>query len=78
MSQIQYFPFPEEISKEVLQFFFDSGFRRNGNILYRTSCCGCKDCLSYRIPLDQFVPSRNRKKLLKKILILRFVLNLRI
>lgn len=66
LSQIQYFPFPEEISKEVLQFFFDSGFRRNGNILYRTSCCGCKDCLSYRIPLDQFVPSRNRKKLLKK------------
>ncbi|EMO06237.1 hypothetical protein LEP1GSC116_2198, partial [Leptospira interrogans serovar Icterohaemorrhagiae str. Verdun HP] len=27
LSQIQYFPFPEEISKEVLQFFFDSGFR---------------------------------------------------
>lgn len=76
LSQIQYFPFPEEISKEVLQFFFDSGFRRNGNVLYRTSCYGCKDCLSYRIPLDRFVLSRNRKKLLKKIWILRFLLDL--
>ncbi|MGJ4751130.1 arginyltransferase [Leptospira kmetyi] len=66
MSQIQYLPFQGEIAKEALQFFFDSGFRRTGNILYRTSCNGCRDCLSYRIPLDRFEPSRNRKRLLKK------------
>ncbi|RHX79169.1 arginyltransferase [Leptospira yasudae] len=66
LSQIQYLPFQGEIAKDALQFFFDSGFRRTGNILYRASCNGCKDCLSYRIPLDQFTPSRNRKRLLKK------------
>ncbi|XDD51700.1 arginyltransferase [Leptospira sp. WS92.C1] len=65
-SQIQYLPFQGEIAKEALQFFFDSGFRRTGNILYRASCKGCRDCLSYRIPLDGFVLSRNRKRLLKK------------
>ncbi|EMY78233.1 arginyltransferase [Leptospira weilii serovar Ranarum str. ICFT] len=66
LSRIQYFPFPEEIAKEAMQFFFDAGFRRTGNVLYRASCNGCSDCLSYRIPLDDFVPSRNRKRLLKK------------
>ncbi|PJZ55172.1 arginyltransferase [Leptospira adleri] len=65
LSQIQYLPFQGEIAKEALQFFFDSGFRRTGNILYRAACNGCQDCLSYRIPLDLFVPSRNRRRLLK-------------
>ncbi|MGQ2871048.1 arginyltransferase, partial [Leptospira santarosai] len=66
LSQIQYLPFQGKIEKDNLQFFFDSGFRRTGNILYRTSCNGCRECLSYRVPLNQFVPSRNRKRLLKK------------
>ncbi|TGM56674.1 arginyltransferase [Leptospira adleri] len=65
LSQIQYLPFQGEIAKEALQFFFDSGFRRTGNILYRAACNGCQDCLSYRIPLEGFVPSRNRRRLLK-------------
>ncbi|MDV6234895.1 arginyltransferase [Leptospira ellisii] len=65
-SRIQYLPFEGEILPETLQFFFDSGFRRTGNILYRTSCGGCTDCLSYRIPLEGFEPSSNKRRLLKR------------
>lgn len=42
------------------------GFRRSQNVLYRPSCAECSACLSARIRVADFQPSRTQKKLLKR------------
>jgi leucyl-tRNA---protein transferase len=42
------------------------GFRRSQNVLYRPSCAECSACLSARIRVDDFVPSRTQKRILKR------------
>ncbi|MBS0124431.1 arginyltransferase [Thetidibacter halocola] len=38
------------------------GFRRSQNVLYRPSCSDCAACLSARIVVDQFLPSRSQRR----------------
>jgi arginine-tRNA-protein transferase len=42
------------------------GFRRSQNVLYRPSCSDCSACLSARIRVDAFRPSRSQKRTLKR------------
>ncbi|MDM7930833.1 arginyltransferase [Tabrizicola sp.] len=42
------------------------GFRRSQNVLYRPSCAECSACLSARIRVADFTPSRSQRKLLKR------------
>ncbi|SDK49766.1 arginyltransferase [Aliiruegeria lutimaris] len=42
------------------------GFRRSQNVLYRPSCADCTACLSARIRVEDFQPSRNQRKTLKR------------
>ena len=42
------------------------GFRRSQNVLYRPSCAECSACLSARIRVADFQPSRTQKRVLKK------------
>ena len=42
------------------------GFRRSQNVLYRPSCAECSACLSARIRVADFEPSRTQKKVLKR------------
>lgn len=42
------------------------GFRRSQNVLYRPSCADCSACLSARIRVADFEPSRSQKKSLKR------------
>jgi arginine-tRNA-protein transferase len=42
------------------------GFRRSQNVLYRPSCSDCAACLSARIDVDKFRPSRSQKRTLKR------------
>ncbi|MEM8802502.1 MAG: arginyltransferase [Pseudomonadota bacterium] len=42
------------------------GFRRSQNVLYRPSCAECSACLSARIRVADFKPSRSQKRTLKK------------
>lgn len=42
------------------------GFRRSQNVLYRPSCAGCAACLSARIVVADFVPSRNQTRVLRR------------
>ena len=41
------------------------GFRRSQNVLYRPSCAECSACLSARIKVADFVPSRTQKRVQK-------------
>ncbi len=42
------------------------GFRRSQNVLYRPSCAECSACLSARIDVSKFAPSRSQKRVLKR------------
>jgi arginyl-tRNA--protein-N-Asp/Glu arginylyltransferase len=38
------------------------GFRRSGNYIYRPQCQDCQACIPVRIPVAEFVPSRQQKR----------------
>ena len=42
------------------------GFRRSQNVLYRPSCADCGACLSARIRVDDFTPSRSQRRVMKR------------
>ncbi|WP_439122202.1 arginyltransferase [Marivita sp.] len=42
------------------------GFRRSQNVLYRPSCSDCSACLSARISVAHFRPSRSQKRTIKR------------
>jgi len=42
------------------------GFRRSQNVLYRPSCADCSACLSARIRVADFKPSRTQRRVLKR------------
>ncbi|MDZ4134055.1 MAG: arginyltransferase [Paracoccaceae bacterium] len=42
------------------------GFRRSQNVLYRPSCAECSACLSARIRVADFTPSRTQRKLMRR------------
>jgi arginine-tRNA-protein transferase len=42
------------------------GFRRSQNVLYRPSCAECAACLSARIDVSRFQPSKSQKRTLRR------------
>jgi arginyl-tRNA--protein-N-Asp/Glu arginylyltransferase len=42
------------------------GFRRSQNVLYRPSCAECSACISARIRVADFEPSRTQKRVMKR------------
>lgn len=42
------------------------GFRRSQNVLYRPSCADCSACLSARIRVADFTPSRSQRRVLRR------------
>lgn len=42
------------------------GFRRSQNVLYRPSCAECSACMSARIKISNFTPSRSQKRVAKR------------
>lgn len=42
------------------------GFRRSQNVLYRPSCSECSSCLSARIDVSRFKPTKSQKRVRKR------------
>ena len=42
------------------------GFRRSQNVLYRPSCTECQACMSVRIRVSDFTPTKSQKRIVKK------------
>lgn len=56
----------EEMTTETYSVLIDHGFRRSSNYVYRPHCPECVSCIPARIPVNDFVPSRNQKRTWKR------------
>lgn len=52
-----------EKARQVNDMLTQGGFRRSQNIAYRPACEGCRACVSVRVIVDQFKPSRSFKRI---------------
>lgn len=55
-----------DIAGADYQSLMNQGFRRSGDIIYRPTCPGCRECVPIRVPVEQFQPSRSQRRVLKK------------
>ncbi len=53
-------------SDATIDTLLRNGFRRSQNIAYVPYCEGCAACVSIRIPVDLFEPSRSQKRIMKR------------
>ncbi|MEM6679253.1 MAG: arginyltransferase [Pseudomonadota bacterium] len=42
------------------------GFRRSQSVIYRPACVGCSACMSIRIPVADFSPTRTQRRIIKR------------
>lgn len=57
-------------TNESYTWLMEQGFRRSGKQIYRPHCLHCTACQSIRVMVNDFVPSKSQRRLLKKIKIL--------
>ena len=55
-----------DTASELNDALSKQGFRRSQNVLYRPSCSECAACMSARIRVADFTPSRSQKRILKR------------
>lgn len=55
----------ELLCPEGYEQLLTAGFRRSGSDIYRPRCQACQACESLRIPVNDFVPSRSQKRILR-------------
>ena len=55
-----------EFAEQLNNALSKQGFRRSQNVLYRPSCAECSACLSARIRVSDFEPSRSQKRTMKR------------
>lgn len=51
------------IDRSLYSQLSDLGFRRSGSHIYRPHCENCQACISVRIPVDRFEPSKTQKRI---------------
>ena len=52
----------ERMPAELYHQFMDAGFRRSGKLLYQPVCRGCRACVSIRVPVATFQPSKSQRR----------------
>lgn len=50
----------------LYRLLLDHGYRRHGNLVYRTACPDCNECKVLRIPVESFRPSNSQKRIEKR------------
>ncbi len=57
-----------EMAAKLNDSLSKQGFRRSQNVLYRPSCAECSACMSARINVSRFSPSRSQRRVEKRAL----------
>jgi len=55
-----------DITPDIYEQLINLGFRRSGQHVYRPHCKTCHSCISTRIDVNHFKPSRSQKRILAK------------
>ncbi|MBL8736642.1 MAG: arginyltransferase [Planctomycetes bacterium] len=56
----------EGMPGELYHDLMDRGFRRSGDVFYAMACDDCRLCVPIRVPVDQFVPSKQQRRALRR------------
>ena len=54
------------ITTDAYSQLSDLGFRRSGKHIYRPHCEDCQACVSVRIPVNEFKPSKSQRRILNR------------
>lgn len=54
------------LAQQLNEALTHSGFRRSQMIAYRPACDGCSACVSVRIVVNEFAPSRNHRRIVRR------------
>lgn len=58
--------FYPELAPDQLEQFLMRGWRRFGMQIFRPNCPNCQQCVSLRVPVAEFTPSRSQRKVLQR------------
>ncbi|TVT50423.1 MAG: arginyltransferase [Sedimenticola thiotaurini] len=59
---------PQQTNRlKIYNSLINQGFRRSGEMIYRPDCKTCQGCISLRIPVAQFKPRRNQRRIWKRL-----------
>ncbi|MFB2587313.1 arginyltransferase [Acinetobacter sp. c1-l78] len=56
----------QPVTTQLLSKLSRAGFRRSGDFIYRPECQLCKQCLSCRLVVQDFLPNSKQKKAIKR------------
>lgn len=56
----------QPITTEIYDLLLQQGFRRSGEYVYKPGCKQCQACVSVRVPVARFRPSRGQKRVLNR------------
>jgi arginyl-tRNA--protein-N-Asp/Glu arginylyltransferase len=55
-----------DLDENELNEFLSRGWRKFGYYYFRPTCEGCSQCIPIRVLVDEFTPSKNQKKIMRK------------
>ena len=62
-----------EVTTSELEAMLERGWRRFGPVYFRPACVGCGECVTLRIDVDAFAPSKSQRRAVKNAACLRRV-----
>ncbi len=51
-----------DVTRSEMQSLLERGWRRFGPEYFRPACSGCRECISIRIPVEPFQPSKSQRR----------------
>ncbi len=54
------------LNTAIYSQLIEQGFRRSGSEVYRPHCPDCSECVPTRLAVEQFIPTKNQKRCIKK------------